>query len=203
MGFLSSYGDIMKRTRNAHSSLHRKSIRFERLANPSTTEAFFAVIYGLSTHGVDLYKIDANHVTLPILFQGEPVADILINRRCANTYDMQHCHVDIIYYDYAELLLNEEAIYDAIDDGARNVFDAVKWVEDSLEQEILVEGCEVESNRDIDRLIANIQSIKLQMESDLLSIDDFMKQYKYRQTKPEARKRLVRNASKNKDGKRP
>lgn len=171
-----------------HKRIRPRLIRMERISDGTANDIFFAVIYNLSLKGLDLYEIDQNHVTLPVSFQGKVVADVLINRRCSSTYDMQNCHVDVLYYDYAELLLEEDFIYDAIEDGARNVASALNWIEENMPQEINVDGYDLKTDREVSRMVLDIQNVMLQIETGLFQIDDMMKDYKYRLGSREGRR---------------
>lgn len=163
-------------------------IRTERVADGTASDIFFAVVSNLSMKGLDLYEIDPNHVTLPVSFDGKVVADILINRRCSSTSDMMNCHVDVIYYDYAELLLEEDFIYDAIEDGACDVASALSWVEDNMSEELSLGSYDLENGRDVSRMVSDVQNVLLQIETGLLQIDDMLEDYNYRRRSRECRR---------------
>lgn len=164
-----------------------RRIRLERISGESASDLFLSVVYNLITKGLDVYEIDENHVTIPVTFNGKAIADILINRRCLSTFDMQNCHVDVLYYDYAELVLEYDALYDAIDDGCQNVPSIVNWIEDNLSHEIMSNGYDLRTERDVTRMILDIKNLVLQIQTGFMKIDEALDDYKWQMSRNEKR----------------
>lgn len=170
-----------------------RRIRLERVSAKFASDLFLAVVYNLITKGLDVYEVDENQVTIPVTFNGKEISDILINRRCLSTYDMQNCHVDVLYYDYAELILEYDELYDAMDDGCKDVPSIVEWTEENLSHEIMSNGYDLKTERDVTSMVMDIKNIVLQLQTGFMEIDEALEDYKWRSSKHEKQMRVRRN----------
>lgn len=188
---------LIKRNKpRKHESIKRmrpRRIRLERVSAKFASDLFLAVVYNLITKGLDVYEVDENQVTIPVTFNGKEISDILINRRCLSTYDMQNCHVDVLYYDYAELILEYDELYDAMDDGCKDVPSIVEWTEENLSHEIMSNGYDLKTERDVTSMVMDIKNIVLQLQTGFMEIDEALEDYKWRSSRKEKRIRVRRN----------
>jgi len=173
--------------------MRQRRIRLERILAKSASDLFLAVVYNLITKGLDVHEVDENHVTIPVTFNGKEISDILINRRCLSTYDMQNCHVDVLYYDYAELILEYDELYDAMDDGCKDVPSIVDWTEENLSHEIMSNGYDLRTERDVTSMVLDIKNLVLQIQTGFMEINEALEDYKWRSSKHEKRMRVRRS----------